>query len=69
MSAHDPNSYQSIRELADEFQVSDRTIRRRIKEGSLIAHRFGHLLRVSRADKELFVRERRGLNLKSKDDH
>ena len=55
--------YLSNQEVADVLGISERTVRRWIKQGALIAHRFGHQWRVSEPDLALFLRERRGLNL------
>jgi len=51
----------TIRDLADEWQVSERTIRRLIRSGELVAHDIGHQKRVSPEDKERYLRQRRGL--------
>lgn len=53
----------SIAEIAKRLCVSDKSVRRWIKDGALIAHRLGRQWRVSERDLELFLRERRGLNL------
>lgn len=66
MSASVPNLFHRIPEVADRLQVSDRSVRRWIRQGALIAHRFGHQWRVSDPDLELFMRERRGFNLQAK---
>jgi len=47
----------SIREVAAEFGVSEKTIRRWIKTGDLPAWRRGQVLRVSRAALDAFLRE------------
>jgi excisionase family DNA binding protein len=51
--------FYSIAEVADLLGVNERTIRRWIDQGDLVAHRFGRQLRISRADFEAFVRLRR----------
>jgi excisionase family DNA binding protein len=48
-------------EIAKKAKTSERQVRRWIKNHELIAHRFGRLLRISRRDWELFLRQRRGL--------
>ena len=51
--------FHTIREIAELLQVSQKTVRRWIDQGDLVAHRFGRQLRISRADFEAFVRLRR----------
>ncbi len=61
--------FSTISGFADELQVSEKTVRRWIKGGELIAHRFGNQWRISRPDGELFIRTRRGANLVDKCGH
>ena len=49
----------SIEQVADYIQVSTKTIRRWIKAGDLVAHRFGRQWRISSADLQTFIRMRR----------
>ena len=58
--------FYSIPVLAKEDHVSEKSVRRWINNGDLIAHLFGNLLRVSASDKSLFERTRRGANLAGK---
>jgi excisionase family DNA binding protein len=52
-------TFHSIPQVAEHLQVSDKTIRRWIKSGDLITHRFGHQWRISRTDLENFIKMRR----------
>jgi len=49
----------TIEQTAKHVQVSDKTIRRWIKAGDLVAHRFGRQWRISSADLQTFIRMRR----------
>jgi excisionase family DNA binding protein len=49
----------SVREVADRLGVHPETIRRLIHEGRMSAVRVGRVLRVARADVELFVDRQR----------
>lgn len=51
-----PRPFYSLEDVAERYGVSIRTVRRWIKKGDLIAHRFGHQYRVSAADLETFER-------------
>jgi len=51
----------TVTEVADHLHESERQVRRRIKSGEIIAHRFGRQIRIAPADLELFLRQRRGL--------
>ena len=51
--------FYTIADVADLVDVNERTIRRWIDEGELVAHRFGRQLRISHADLNAFVRARR----------
>jgi excisionase family DNA binding protein len=50
----------TIREIADCVGSSERTVRRWIKSGLLIAHSLGGLVRVSEADFQVFLAAHRG---------
>jgi excisionase family DNA binding protein len=54
-----PKAFNSLEDVAERYDVSIRTVRRWIKKGDLIAHRFGHQYRVSAVDLETFERLRR----------
>lgn len=47
-------TFLTILDLADQLQVSDKTVRRWIKSGELVAHKLGDQYRISEADLELF---------------
>ena len=49
----------TIGQTAEVLQVSTKTIRRWIKNGDLIAHRFGRQLRIGESDLQAFIRMRR----------
>jgi excisionase family DNA binding protein len=49
----------TVLEVAELLKVSDKTVRRWIKAGDLIAHRLGHQLRLTEADVAAFIRQRR----------
>jgi excisionase family DNA binding protein len=49
----------TVSEIAESLDVSTRTVRRWIRSGSLIAHRFGGIVRVSEADFAGFLALRR----------
>jgi excisionase family DNA binding protein len=45
----------TIEEVAESVGVCDRTVRRWIDKGLLIAHRFNGLVRISEADFQVFL--------------
>ena len=51
----------TVREIADDLKISQKQVRRWIAAGDLIAHRLGRQIRISKADRDLFLRQRRGL--------
>ena len=55
------NSYRffSVDEVAQDLGVSGKTVRRRINDGELRAHRIGRQLRISEQDYRAFVALRR----------
>ena len=53
--------FYTIKQVAERLQLSDKSIRRMIKAGDLIAHIIGNQYRVSKADLDVFLRLRRGL--------
>jgi excisionase family DNA binding protein len=55
-----PSVY-TVLELAELLKVSDKTVRHWIKAGDLIAHRFGHPLRITESDVAAFIRQRRNV--------
>lgn len=59
MSQKPKKKYDSIKTLAADWQVSERTVRRLIASGALRAHTIGSQLRISPEDREAY--ERRNL--------
>lgn len=51
----------TIPDIAKELQVSEKSVRRWVKAGELIAHRVGNQIRIAPDDYTLFLRQRRGL--------
>ena len=49
----------TVQQVAENLQLSTKTIGRKIKAGELPAHRLGRLLRVSEDDLRLFKLQRR----------
>jgi excisionase family DNA binding protein len=50
-----PRKLRTIDEYAELWQVSPRTVRRKIKSGALRTHRIGRLLRISDDDADDFL--------------
>ena len=46
--------FSTIRETAEDFRTSERQVRRWIKAGDLVAHRFGRMVRIHRKDRDTF---------------
>lgn len=59
MTNHDHVQMMTIDEAAAFVAVSTRTVRRWIKAGEMIAHKFGRRWRISRADLATFLRRHR----------
>jgi excisionase family DNA binding protein len=49
----------TINEVAELLVVSPRTVRRWIKGGDLVAHRFGTAVRIAESDLKAFIAHRR----------
>jgi excisionase family DNA binding protein len=49
----------TVSEIADLLRVAERTVRRWIKVGDLVAHKIGGAVRISEADLETFLASRR----------
>ena len=58
-TATGPASLLTIPQTAAHLQVSEKTIRRWIDAGDLVAHRFGRQWRISNQDLQAFIRIRR----------
>lgn len=59
LSATPANPFLTIQQAALELQVAERTVRRWIKSGDLVAHRLGSLVRIDRSDLDAFLHSRR----------
>jgi excisionase family DNA binding protein len=57
--------FYTIEDVADSLDVSTRTVRRWVKSGALVTHRFGHLTRISEADFATFLAAKRSVTLMS----
>jgi excisionase family DNA binding protein len=53
--------YFTVKQVAERHQESEKTVRREIARGNLVAHRFGNSLRISPADLAAYERLRRGV--------
>jgi excisionase family DNA binding protein len=53
------SEFLTINEVAEALDVTDRTVRRWIQSGQLVAHRFGHVVRIGTTDFETFLRQHR----------
>jgi excisionase family DNA binding protein len=61
----------SIREVADEIGISERSAWRLVEQGELPVHQFGASTRVKREDLDIYIennRRRRGKRLDDDDD-
>ncbi len=58
--ASNPEAYFTVKQIAERHHASEKTVRREIERGNLIAHRFGSSVRVSAADLKAYERLRRG---------
>lgn len=54
MIEHQYSDYQTVAEVANDLNVSEKHVRRLIKVGKLTCYRFGSALRIKRKDKEIF---------------
>jgi excisionase family DNA binding protein len=62
-------NFYTVEDVADSLHVSTRTVRRWIKSGALVPHRFGHLTRISEADFAAFLVAKRSVTLLSATGH
>ena len=51
--------YYTVKEVAARWLSSERSVRRKIKAGNLVSHRFGRLIRISDEDLTVYERLRR----------
>ena len=54
------NAYHTVKEVAARWSSCERSVRREIAAGNLVAHRFGRLVRISDEDLRVYERLRRG---------
>lgn len=52
---NDPIEFFAIAEVAERLHVATRTVRRWIKSGDLVAHRFGSVVRIAESDLRAFL--------------
>ncbi len=52
--------YHTVKDIAARWETCERSVRREIKIGNLIAHRFGRSVRISDEDLRVYERLRRG---------
>ncbi len=52
--------FYSVHEIAEQLDVSERTVRRWIASGELVAYKLGRAVRVSDSDLRDFLARRRG---------
>lgn len=52
-------AFLTVAEVADRLRVSERSVRRWVKEGSLRVHRLGRAIRISEHDLRSFLREQK----------
>ena len=55
----DQNRFFTIRDVAERLEVATRTVRRWIKSGDLVAHRFGAAVRIAESDLNAFIARHR----------
>jgi excisionase family DNA binding protein len=53
----------TIAEIARQFGVSEKWVRRRIAEGQLPVHQMGRLIRISEADAAAYIKKSRITNI------
>lgn len=59
--AQPDQSFLTIKQVAERLHLSEKTIRRLITRGDLMAHQFGTQYRISEADLSTYLRLHRGL--------
>jgi excisionase family DNA binding protein len=60
-AARTDRSFHTVQNIADRWDVSAKSVRRMIKSGKLIAHRFGRQHRVSDEDLEACEKHHRDI--------
>lgn len=56
----DQTRFFTIAQVADRLDVSTRTVRRWIKSGDLLVHRFSRVVRIAESDLKAFLAAHRG---------
>jgi excisionase family DNA binding protein len=56
----EPIKFFTIAQVAEPLDVATRTVRRWIKSGDLVAHRFGGVVRIAEGDLQAFLAAHRG---------
>jgi excisionase family DNA binding protein len=54
-SGRNQNKFHTLNEVADQLEVSTRTVRRSIERNELVAHYFGSAVRISESDLKAFI--------------
>ena len=54
-------AFWTVQGIAEQLDVSERTVRRWIDSGDIVAHRFGRSVRISDNDRRAFLAQHRGL--------
>ena len=52
-------SFDTIKSLAERWQVSERTVRRLIEKGDIRVHHIGGQIRISQEDRDAYERSQR----------
>ena len=60
-SPREQGRFFTVDEVAERLGVCDRTVRRWVKRGDLLAHRISHLVRIAESDLKAFLAQRRGI--------
>lgn len=53
-------AYHTVKDIAARWETCERSVRREINAGNLVAHKFGGSLRISDDDLSIYERMRRG---------
>ena len=55
MAKTEPETFYTVAEIAEHLSVSERTVRRWIRDRKLIAHRLGRLVRIAGSSLKAFL--------------
>lgn len=53
-------TFHSVKNIAERWDTCERSVRREIAAGNLVAHKFGRSIRISDEDLSVYERLRRG---------